>query len=281
MIKGRIAGYLLHAIDIGETLLNRVTVAIRSATYRTHIISSGPNSPERWEESYVKTTPPEPVTMVTSEAAKMIIGLTREHETLLETGCGSGKLSAELACSGRRVAVCDFSQPILEGVKGLFRVSGLNLSGSYYVDITQPMPFLDSQFDVVWSCGVLEHWTDEDLLPIVQQSARCARRCVISFVPNEQSLLYRYGRENAEAHGIAPWGREIPRRSLKTVFEKSGLIDVMEKTCCLAEAPGLIWATDPLFARKVSRWWNSIPDDDPVKFNQGYLLFTIGYKVMS
>jgi SAM-dependent methyltransferase len=140
------------------------------------------------------------------------------------------------------------------------------------------MPFDDNQFDVVWSSGVLEHWTDDEIWPIVHESARCAKRCVISLVPNEMSLLYRYGRESAEAHGIAPWGRELPRSSLKDIFERAGLVDVMEKTCCLAEAPGLINATDPLFALKLRQWWNSIPDNDPVKRNQGYLLLTVGYK---
>jgi SAM-dependent methyltransferase len=278
MTRTRLIGLFLHMIFICERLVNCVAIYFRAQAGRTDGPFTGPNSPEGWEKSYIKEDAPLAVLSVTSEIAQEIIELTRVDESLLETGCGSGILSAEIAVTGRKVAVCDFSQLILERVKCLFRLSNLAEPGSYLVDITKRMPFDDNQFDVVWSSGVLEHWTDEEILPIVQESARCAKRCVISFVPNEMSLLYRYGRESAEAHGIAPWGRELPRSSLKDIFERAGLVDVMEKTCCLAEAPGLINATDPLFAMKLRKWWNSIPDNDPVKRNQGYLLLTVGHK---
>lgn len=281
MMRARLVAIFLHLIYICEELLNRLAVYFRSAATRTNTTTANPNTPEGWERSYIQTNSPAPVSGVSSEVAKIIMGLSHANESFLETGCGSGVLSAELAFTGRKVSVCDFSQPILDNVKNLFRVSGLFEPNAYLVDITRRMPFADNQFDVVWSSGVLEHWTDDEILPIVKESARCARRCVISFVPNEMSLLYRYGRESAEAHGIAPWGRELPRKSLRDVFERAGLTDVVERSCCLSEAPGLINAIDPLFAQKMRKWWISLTDDDPVKENQGYLLLTVGYKASS
>lgn len=278
MKRTKTIGLLLYAVDMGETLINRMAVCLRSAAYKTKTTQQKANTPEGWEECYVHESAPAPVCEVRSEIAKLIIALTNEGDSLLETGCGSGVLSAELAKAGRKAVICDFSQRILNGVKQLFSVSGLAEPEAHCVDITQSLPFTDNQFDVVWSSGVLEHWTDDEVLPIVKECARCARRCVISFVPNQGSLLYRFGRETAEAHGIAPWGRELPRISMKRTFEEAGLVNVAEKTCCFSDAPGLIWATDPLFARKVSKWWNALPEDDPVKTNQGYLLFTVGYK---
>jgi SAM-dependent methyltransferase len=258
--------------------INRFAVHLRGRLRKTDTLVSKPNTSEGWELRYVQKSAPSPIKVAKSEISGILNTLTRPGESLLETGCGSGALSAELALLGRKISVCDFSQPILDRVKLLFQVSGLNTPETYLVDITRRMPFSDNQFDVVWSSGVLEHWVDEEIVPIVRESARCARRCVISLVPNERSLLYRYGREYAEANGIAPWGRELPRQSLRNAFEQAGLKNVTERTCCLSDAPRLIYATDPVFAEKLCHWWDSLRDDDPVKQNQGYLLLTVGYK---
>jgi SAM-dependent methyltransferase len=220
----------------------------------------------------------DPIKECNSEITNRLLALSEQGERMLETGCGGGILSAELALAGRVVSVCDFSQSILDRTKLLFRASGLNTPESFLMDLTKPMPFMDGQFDIVWNSGVLEHWTDEELKPIMNELARCAKRCVISFVPNERSVFYRYGRESAEQHGIAPWGREIPRSSLKSLFEDAGLINVQERTVCVAEAPNLISKIDPVFQRKIKQWWDAVSDEDPVKDGQGYLLLTVGYK---
>jgi len=260
-----------------ERIINIVFTVIRAAIKRTSTESVRiPNDPSGWEKMYL--TKARPVTEIKSEIVKHLLDLSRQGESMLETGCGSGVLSAELALAGRNVALCDFSQPILDRAKELFKVSGLGVPPTFLVDLTKPMPFSDQQFDIVWNSGVLEHWTDEELGPIIQELARCARKCVISLVPNERSVFYRYGRESAEMHGIAPWGREMPRSSLRFLFEEAGLIDVRETTVCVSDAPNLIALTDPVFLRKIKTWWDAVSDDDPVKEDQGYLLLTIGYK---
>jgi len=275
-VRRRIVNVFLRMLDFVEFAMNWVFVFLRSKTRATQESRVCPNDQRGWERLYLSRVAP--VTVMRSEIALKLAQLTNEGELLLETGCGSGRLSAELALAGRRVAVCDFSQPILDRVKRLFAVSGLQEPQAYLVDLTEPLPFQDSAFDVVWNCGVLEHWTDDELRPIVAELVRCAKRCVISLVPNERSLLYRYGRETAEAHGICPWGREIPRSTLRHIFEGAGLTDIMETTICLSDAPGLISLIDPVFSKKLKKWWDSVPRNDPVKENQGYLLITVGYK---
>ena len=268
---------ILRSINLLERLLNYLFVSIRSIINGDkHLGLSTANDPVKWEKVYL--TKANPVREINNEISKLIIDLSRDGETVLETGCGSGVLSAEIALADRDVSVCDFSQPILDRVKLLFKISRLNEPKIFHVDLTKPLPFEDNQFDVIWNSGVLEHWTDDELRPIIIEIARCAKRCVIALVPNERSVFYRYGRESAEKHGIAPWGREMPRSSLKNAFENAGLINVKEWCVCVKDAPNLIGMTDPVFQRKIKKWWNSIPDDDPVKNGQGYLLLTVGYK---
>ena len=272
----RIVMQLIRILNLTEYICNYFFVFVRSKILATRENVDSLNSPNGWEKLYLSKI--KPIDAINTEGVSKLISLTDVNETMLETGCGSGTLSAELSLSGRKVAVCDFSQPILNRVKLLFDISKLPVPETYLLDLTKHLPFSDGQFDVVWNSGVLEHWTDEELQPIVKELARCAKRCVISLVPNERSLLYRFGREAAEAHGICPWGREIPRSSLREIFEQADLINIMEMTIHLNDAPNLISFIDPVFYKKIKKWWNLIPDSDPVKENQGYLLLTIGYK---
>ncbi len=268
---------ILRSVNLAERIINCVFDAIRTMIQRTSSESVlAPNDPSGWEKMYLKKA--NPVKEIQSEIVKHLLALSQQGESMLETGCGSGVLSAELALAGRDVALCDFSQPILDRAKELFKVSGLGAPATFLVDLTKPMPFRDRQFDIVWNSGVLEHWTDEELKPIIQELVRCAKKCVISFVPNERSVFYRYGRESAERHGIAPWGREMPRSSFRSLFEEAGLINVQEASVCVSEAPNLIAIIDPVSQRKIKKWWDAISDKDPVKEGQGYLLLTVGYK---
>jgi SAM-dependent methyltransferase len=250
---------------------------LQSAALRRRLGSdlSKPNDSEGWEVSYVGL-PLEPVRATTSPVARVLAELTKPGEVLLEAGCGSGSLSAELAVAGRKIELADFSQPILDRAVKLFDVSGLPRPGTTLCDLTRPLPWADGAADVVWSSGVLEHWTDEELVPIVREMKRVARRAVISLVPSASCVFYRLGKHWAERQGTWPYGRELPRSSLRGVFESAGLRDVREWTVLADDAPLLLRLTDTMLARAVIDWWSSLPADDPVRAGQGYLLVTVG-----
>ena len=275
-MKNKRSEFYLRLLSFVERLIHNNFTKIRIKIHKTDEKTDKANNPESWEKMYL--TKVKPITGVRSEISQRIIDLTKEEDTLLETGCGSGLLSAELAFSGRDVAVFDFSELILNRVKELFKLSNLPEPKTYLADMTKMLPFSDNQFDVIWNSGVLEHWTDDELKPILQEFVRCSKKCVISFVPNERSILYRYGRENAEKNGIAPWGREIPRSSLKSQFEIAGLKKVFEETLGISMAVNFLNYLDPAFSVEIGNWLNLLPESDPVKENQGYLLLTVGYK---
>ena len=234
-----------------------------------------PNDAAAWEE--IRYAPLEPVTQLSSPVAQAVADLTEAGDVLLEAGCGSGKHSAELATTGRVIELCDFSPRVLERAAEIFELSRLPAPRRTLCDLTKRLPWTDGAVDVTWSSGVLEHWTDDELLPIVREMARISRKCVISLVPSARCLFYRLGKQLAETKGRWPYGRELPRSSLQSVFEKAGLHRVREYSIWPEWGPKMLGATDRAFQIFVEKWWASLPDDDAVKANQGYLLLTVGY----
>lgn len=236
--------------------------------------TTSPIDPAGWERVYL--TPMSPVVGPSGAVARAIAELTMVGDLVLETGCGSASASAELALTGRRVALCDFSAPILHRARQLFEVSGCSVPLAVGCDITQPLPWRDRAFDVTWSSGVLEHWTDEELVPIVNEMARITRKRVVSLVPYAGCLLYRFAKHLAEVNGTWPFGREIPRQTLLPVFERAGLVHMRENVLWHEGGARLLGLTDRRWGRVIERWWSSLSEDDPVKHEQGYLLLTVG-----
>lgn len=234
------------------------------------------NSPEDWARLYEPTITA--VGALCSPLATALAGLSQPGETLLEAGCGSATISAELSREGRVVELADFSQAILDRAVKLFANSGLPTPGTTLADLTKPLPWAANAVDITWSSGVLEHWTDEELVPIVAEMARISRRRVVSLVPYAGSLFYRFGKWEAEATGIWPYGRELPRESLRAVFERAGLRNVAESTVWSEQALEFTHYLDPELRRRAREWWASLAEDDILRRTQGYLLLTIGEK---
>jgi SAM-dependent methyltransferase len=235
-----------------------------------------PNSASEWAALYPERQ--DVIRQVQSPVARTIVDLTSPGDVLLEAGCGHARLSAELALAGRRIELCDFSQEILDRAAALFQRSNLPVPGMTLADITRPLPWRDKSVDWVWSSGVLEHWTDEELAPILKEMARISRRGVISLVPSARSVFYRMGKHLMEDAGLWPYGRELPKATLEPVFRGAGLQSIREFTVAAEEALLLLRPTDPSIYALVSNWWMKLPPDDPLLRDQGYLLVTVGFK---
>ena len=233
-----------------------------------------PLGPERWTALY--DAPPSPVSSITSEIGRQLEKYTIPGETLLETGCGTARISAELATASRRIELGDFSSTILARAEQLFNLSGLPAPRTTVCDLTKPLPWPDKSVDVVWSSGVLEHWTDEELSGILREMFRIARRRVISFVPYAGSLFYRLGKHVAESTKQWPYGRELPRATLRELFESAGACNVSEWLILDDQAINFLDYVDKDLTKVVREWWRALKCDDPVKLGQGYLLVTVG-----
>jgi 2-polyprenyl-3-methyl-5-hydroxy-6-metoxy-1,4-benzoquinol methylase len=237
--------------------------------------SEHPNDAAAWERIYL--TPLSPVTELSSPVARAVADLTSPGEVLLEAGCGSAVVSAELATTGRTIALCDFSQALLARAVELFSLSELPTARAVCCDLTKPLPWSNGSVDVVWSSGVLEHWTDEELVPILSEMARISRRAVISFVPYSGCMFYRLGKYLAEETRQWPYGREIPRSTLKPTFRAAGLSGIREFNIWPEAGLTFLGLSDFRLHRLVEEWWSTLDADDATRNGQGYLLVTVGY----
>ncbi len=205
-----------------------------------------------------------------------VLDATSPGDSLLELGCGTGVFSGILAKNGRRTTLLDFSGKSVEFCRQVFAQA--RLSGEFVqADVCRTFPFADNAFDCTWSSGLLEHFTDEQLRFILKESARVSRKCVVSLVPNAGSLFYRVSKWYQESHGLWPWGKEDPKRTLKPFFAEAGLVDIAEFAI---DVPNAIAGLNAIRA-----WWLRRPLQMLARLlplsawrflNQGYLLVTIG-----
>ena len=179
---------------------------------------------------------------------------------------------------GRRTTLLDYSAGSVEFCRKVFAQAGL--PGNFVqADVCRTLPFADDAFDCTWSSGLLEHFTDEQLLFILKESARVSRRCVVSLVPNARSIFYRLGKWYQEQHGLWAWGKEDPKRTMKSFFEAAGLVDVREFTIDVKTAIAFVHPIRAKMLRKSLLLLSRLLPEAGWRFlNQGYLLVTIGQK---
>jgi len=112
----------------------------------------------------------------------------------------------------------------------------------------------------------------------VREMARVSRRAVIAFVPYAGDVFYRWSKAELESTNRWPFGREIPRVSLRGVFEAAGLQVVEETTLCPESSIEFLRHLDVGLHERVAKWWATLPHDDPLRNTMGYLLMTVGLK---
>ncbi|WP_374287648.1 methyltransferase domain-containing protein [Desulfovibrio desulfuricans] len=245
-------------------------------THKAQGLSSGD-----WHNAIVGGQTPETVAQrvhdgVCSRWGQLLLELTKPGEVCLELGSGTGEISSTLALHKRQPVLLDFSVDSLRFSERLFSL--LHLEGEFkQADVLGELPCGRASADVVWSGGLLEHFSDGQIQHIVSESARVARRMVVSLVPNACSLPYRLGKWAQEQSGEWKWGYEDPKFSLADFFMRAGLVDVREFS--IASGHALKFMTFPGSEKLIPVWENwlaSLPAEDKERLNQGYLLVTVG-----
>lgn len=141
---------------------------------------------------------------------KALLHLHISNKNILEIGSGTGRISLRLAREGANVLLLDVSPAAVRFSKETFE--RFQLDGRFVVGDIFHLPFKDSILDVVWSSGVLEHYTPVGQKKAFNEALRVLERrgsCVI-IVPNSAALVYNLFRKLDMKMGRWKFGYEEP-----------------------------------------------------------------------
>lgn len=205
---------------------------------------------------------------------------TKDSKTTLDLGSGRGENSAMLALGGKHVTLFDWSKENLHFSNRLFDALG---KPATFVqgDITKPLPFEDGSVDTVFSCGVLEYFTDAQIKEILKEMFRVAKKRVIILVPNAYSVCYRLGMWYMKKKGTWHWGGERAFKTLKHCFSVVPSIRVTEFSVGTKHSLDFLDSLPKgqLIHKVIRKVFNLQNHARPSTLNQGYLLITVGEKI--
>ena len=144
-------------------------------------------------------------------------------ELLLDIGCNWGRWSIAAAQRGYRPIGVD---PSFEAIVAARRIARqLGADTRYVVADARRLPFADGTFDVVFSYGVLQHFSKSDVAVSVDEIARVVKRSGYSWVQMPNSLgalnavrLAQRGFREGDAFEVRYWTPS----ELKRVFGRIG-----------------------------------------------------------
>lgn len=209
--------------------------------------------------------------------AQEMLRSSHSGEQVLEVGSGTGEISLSLAQAGRAVTVMDLSLQSLDFTQSCAWDLRVGIQ-AICADATHGLPFRDAQFDVVWSSGLIEHFSSKERRWILREMWRTTKERVVVLVPNGASLAYRVGKALQEVEGRWPYGVEVPILSLRDDFEAVGLRLVSEYSVGAAHSLSFLPLGHPL-RDALSVWLDEKSLATAMRdCNQGYLLVAHGRK---
>lgn len=118
--------------------------------------------------------------------------LRERPKKILEAGCGSGIMSVFFSKRGIECAALDRDRTVLEQA----RKNAAELGGrvAFIEGDIFGMDFRDQEFDLVFSQGVLEHFSDGDIQKAAREGLRVSRQLWVS-VPNRYYRHRDFGDE--------------------------------------------------------------------------------------
>ena len=240
-------------------------------------------TPKEWTNVLLEGITPETVAKDIANRkflpwSKNLLQFTEDSKEVLDLGCGAGQHSALLANNGRKMTLLDVSQENLDFGAGVFEILGLN-ARFCLADMTRPLPFEDNSFDTVFSCGVFEYFTDEEIKSVLREAFRVSKKRVIIMVPNALSLAYRVGYWYTKKTKQWKWGGERPFCTLKPYFKTVENIRFFEFTVAAKHSFNFLTMPKREIIKKLFIRALKLSDHSkPALLRQGYLLISIGEK---
>ena len=153
---------------------------------------------------------------------------------ILECGCGTGKTSIYLANIGLKAYAMDIEEEMVkQTIKKFKEMGSIGFLKTIKGDIKK-IPFTNNFFSVTHSSGVLEHFSDEEIVDIINEQLRVSDICIFS-VPTSYFDKKMLGNERFLSR--KQWRKIILKSNAKIIKEsgyhyktlKNRIIDILKK----------------------------------------------------
>ncbi len=105
-----------------------------------------------------------------------------QNQKIIEAGCGTAVVSIVLSSLGYKVTAVDIDQEMLAIAKMLAR--NRNQLLNFEIADIKSLPYQDNTFAIAFNHGVLEHFSDQDIIKILGELLRVAEIVIFS-VPSD------------------------------------------------------------------------------------------------
>jgi len=201
--------------------------------------------------------------------------------SVLDVGCGPGKLTQEFSSRGYRVFAVDTSLRMLRMARS--SITGASSAGAHFqMGSIEALPFADGSFDVVCSAGVIEYFSTCERA--IRELRRVLKPGGLLILPTTnllapahwiRPLIVRVGRLPAVARrfGLQPvtvrlWFHVIPR--FKERLRSAGLVVEQERYFYLT-LPRPLDRFFPTVARKLEAFFDRYMNTSIRHLAEGYI----------
>lgn len=143
-----------------------------------------------------------------------------KNASTLETGCGSGHISGLLAKRGYETTLVDFSKIALEKSEEFYQSQ--KIKGYFVNDNLLSIKNVKQKYDLVWNSGVLEHFTDREILSVFKNLKKITKKYLVVIVPNPESVLYLLFRYKLMRNKSWSYGKEYLRTDYQEYAKRAG-----------------------------------------------------------
>ena len=102
------------------------------------------------------------------------------NKPILECGCGTGKATVYLATKNIKSYGMDLEEAMVKQTKDLSKKLCPNNPVNAIQGDIKSIPFDDKYFSVTHSSGVLEHYSDNEIIALINEQIRVSDKCIFS-----------------------------------------------------------------------------------------------------
>ncbi len=202
-----------------------------------------------------------------------------QNLSILEAGSGTGKISLRLASEGAQVTLVDYSEKALENSREAFGQE--SCQGTFILSDIRKIQAPNDKYDLTWNAGVLEHFTFNEKVDILNEMARITKPggTILILTPYSKCLPYRVGKAFAEKQGVWMYGVEDPVTTLAEEFEESRIPLLSETDIGFVNSLDFLdfIPQSDIIKQAIIQWYQELSNEEQGLF-PGYLLVSVGKK---